>query len=133
MSSLYTCSPLILYSPFFSAAFLFATGALGPVLGFALGALMLQFYVDYFSFDYHRLHLTPDDPRWVGAWWGGFIICGVLLIVTSIPFFGFPKVNSSCGIASCSVSFYNYSNLIFTVYVIFFLNHFLKSQDIFLF
>jgi len=28
----------------------------------------------------------------VGAWWGGFIICGVLLLLTSIPFFGFPKV-----------------------------------------
>lgn len=25
-------------------------------------------------------------------WWGGFLICGVLLIVVAIPFFSFPKV-----------------------------------------
>lgn len=73
-------------------AFLYATGALGPVLGFGLGALMLQFYVDTFTFDNRILNLTPADSDWVGAWWGGFIICGVLLLLTSIPFFGFPKV-----------------------------------------
>ena len=24
-------------------------------------------------------------------WWGGFLICGVLLIAVSIPFFAYPK------------------------------------------
>ncbi len=81
----------MLFVLFFSA-FLYATGAAGPVLGFALGALMLQFYVDSFTFDSGLLNVTPSDPRWVGAWWGGFIICGFLLIVISIPFFAFPKV-----------------------------------------
>jgi organic anion transporter 3A len=72
-------------------AFIYATGALGPVLGFALGALMLQFYVDAFKFDWSVLKLTTLDSRWVGMWWGGFLICGVLLLLVSIPFFAFPK------------------------------------------
>lgn len=25
-------------------------------------------------------------------WWGGFLLCGVLLLVVAIPFFSFPKV-----------------------------------------
>ena len=24
-------------------------------------------------------------------WWGGFLLCGLLLILTAIPFFSFPK------------------------------------------
>ena len=75
-------------------AFIYATGALGPVVGFALGALMLQFYVDLFTIDTETLNLTPDDPRWVGAWWGGFVICGSLLLLVSIPFFSFPRMLS---------------------------------------
>ena len=38
-----------------------------------------------------NLNLTTDDPRWVGAWWAGFVICGGLLLVVSILFFSFPK------------------------------------------
>ncbi|GAB1599393.1 solute carrier organic anion transporter family member 5A1-like [Argonauta hians] len=72
-------------------AFIYATAALGPVVGYALGALLLQFYVDLFSYN---VSLTPSDPRWIGAWWGGFIICGVILILMSLPFFAFPKILS---------------------------------------
>lgn len=25
-------------------------------------------------------------------WWGGFLLCGILLIIVAIPFFSFPKV-----------------------------------------
>lgn len=25
-------------------------------------------------------------------WWGGFLLCGLLLILVAIPFFSFPKV-----------------------------------------
>ena len=32
------------------------------------------------------------DSRWVGMWWGGFLLGGLLLIFVSIPFFSFPKV-----------------------------------------
>lgn len=36
--------------------------------------------------------LDPGDHRWVGMWWGGFLLCGLLLILVAIPFFSFPKV-----------------------------------------
>lgn len=32
------------------------------------------------------------DRRWVGMWWGGFLLCGLLLIIVAVPFFSFPKV-----------------------------------------
>lgn len=86
---LYLFFPIFL--SFLFLAFIYATAALGPVVGYALGALLLQFYVDLFSYN---VSLTPSDPRWIGAWWGGFIICGVVLILMSLPFFAFPKVLS---------------------------------------
>ncbi|CAL1542188.1 unnamed protein product [Lymnaea stagnalis] len=66
-----------------------ASGALGPVLGYALGALLLQYYVDTFT---HDVLITTSSPRWIGAWWGGFIICGILLLTLSIPFLAYPRV-----------------------------------------
>ena len=72
-----------------STAFIHASGALGPVLGYALGALLLQFYVDSFS---HEVLISAGHPQWIGAWWGGFIICGLLLLLLAFPFLGYPRV-----------------------------------------
>lgn len=36
--------------------------------------------------------LDPMDRRWIGMWWGGFLMCGFLLLIVAIPFFSFPKV-----------------------------------------
>ena len=74
------------------SAFVYATSALGPVCGFALGAVMLQIYVDFTTVDPTSLGLTTADPRWVGAWWFGFVIGGILLAIVAIPLFAFPKV-----------------------------------------
>lgn len=38
-----------------------------------------------------QLNITPDDPRWIGAWWGGFLICGALLFFSALFMFGFPQ------------------------------------------
>ncbi|KAK7091377.1 solute carrier organic anion transporter family member 5A1-like [Littorina saxatilis] len=70
-------------------AFIHASGALGPVLGYALGALLLQYYVDSFT---HQVIINPGHPQWIGAWWGGFIICGLLLFLLAFPFLGYPRV-----------------------------------------
>ena len=59
------------------------------MLGYALGALLLQYYVDSFS---HTVTISAGHPQWIGAWWGGFIICGLLLLVLAFPFLGFPRV-----------------------------------------
>lgn len=37
-----------------------------------------------------ELGITPDDPRWIGAWWGGFLLCGALLFLSALFMFGFP-------------------------------------------
>ncbi|GFO38515.1 solute carrier organic anion transporter family member [Plakobranchus ocellatus] len=66
-----------------------ASSALGPVMGYALGALLLQYYVDTFS---HEVPISPSSPRWVGAWWGGFIICSVLLLLLAPIFLAYPRV-----------------------------------------
>ncbi|RVE48168.1 hypothetical protein evm_007228 [Chilo suppressalis] len=69
---------------------MYSMAAFGPVLGFLLGAYLLQFHMD--SFSGTIISIDPDDHRWVGMWWGGFLLCGLLLILVAIPFFSFPKV-----------------------------------------
>ena len=59
------------------------------MLGYALGALLLQYYVDSFS---HEVLISAGHPQWIGAWWGGFIICGLLLLLLAFPFLGYPRV-----------------------------------------
>lgn len=33
----------------------------------------------------------PENSRFVGMWWGGFFLCGLLLLFVALPFFFFPK------------------------------------------
>ena len=33
--------------------------------------------------------LTPDDPRWVGAWWVGLLFASALFLVISVPLFAY--------------------------------------------
>lgn len=98
---------------------MYSMAAFGPVLGFLLGAYLLSFHMDSLSSNiisigkifnstdepqfqtifiysdyFEKINFIPTDPtdhRWVGMWWGGFLICGLLLILIAIPFFSFPK------------------------------------------
>ncbi|KAF5890484.1 solute carrier organic anion transporter family member 3A1, partial [Clarias magur] len=69
---------------------LFSTLVFGPACGFILGSVCTKFYVDAVFVDTTNLDITPDDPRWIGAWWGGFLLCGALLFFSAIFMFGFP-------------------------------------------
>ncbi|KAG9342338.1 hypothetical protein JZ751_016840 [Albula glossodonta] len=35
--------------------------------------------------------ITPGDARWVGAWWLGYIIAGVITLLSAVPFWFLPK------------------------------------------
>ncbi|XP_073991491.1 organic anion transporting polypeptide 30B isoform X2 [Rhodnius prolixus] len=69
---------------------MYSMAAFGPVLGFLLGAYLLSFHMDALA--RFPLEIDPGDKSWVGMWWGGFLICGLLLVIVAIPFFSFPKV-----------------------------------------
>ncbi|XP_047739900.1 solute carrier organic anion transporter family member 74D-like [Hyalella azteca] len=64
---------------------------LGPVMGFFLGSKCLSYWID--------LSLDPEisrrDPRWLGAWWLGFLILGTLLAISGFSLMFFPKQLSS--------------------------------------
>uniref|UniRef100_A0A8C4Y3M1 Solute carrier organic anion transporter family member n=1 Tax=Gopherus evgoodei TaxID=1825980 RepID=A0A8C4Y3M1_9SAUR len=56
-----------------------------------LGSFCTKIYVDAVFIDTSKLDITPDDPRWIGAWWAGFLLCGALLFFSSLLMFGFPQ------------------------------------------
>ncbi|CAG0920966.1 unnamed protein product, partial [Notodromas monacha] len=72
--------------------FMFSFGAFGPVCGFLLGAYLLSFHADSYMSDMNDFqNVDVSDPGWIGLWWGGFLVCGILLMLGALPFFAFPK------------------------------------------
>ena len=60
---------------------------LGPAIGLGLGGVLLSVYID----PWIRTNLEQTDASYLGAWWVGFIVAGVLSLLISIPFFMFPR------------------------------------------
>ncbi len=52
---------------------------LAPLVGFSLASICLKIYVD------PTLHttITNDDPRWIGAWWIGWFILALVLVLAA--------------------------------------------------
>ncbi|KAL3892413.1 hypothetical protein ACJMK2_004623 [Sinanodonta woodiana] len=77
-----TSSPLYL-------GILYGFALLGPGIGYIVGGQFLNIYVDFNRVDMASVRMTPADPRWVGAWWLGFVLsCGLFWII-AIPLFAF--------------------------------------------
>ena len=74
------------YSSLYLSVFYIVT-VVGPALGFGLGGLFLSFFVDPFT----PTTLTSEDPQWVGGWWIGFVLTGVLSMLLSLQFFLYPR------------------------------------------
>lgn len=69
------------------------TGAIiGPLFGLLLASFCANVYVDTGSLNTDELTITPNDTRWVGAWWFGILICAGVNVLTAIPFFFLPKM-----------------------------------------
>uniref|UniRef100_A0A8D0BI00 Solute carrier organic anion transporter family member n=1 Tax=Salvator merianae TaxID=96440 RepID=A0A8D0BI00_SALMN len=66
-------------------------GMLGPMLGFLVGSVCADLWVDIGAVDTGKeKYSAPLDTRWVGAWWLGILVSGVLSIVASLPFWFLP-------------------------------------------
>uniref|UniRef100_A0A182SSX6 Kazal-like domain-containing protein n=1 Tax=Anopheles maculatus TaxID=74869 RepID=A0A182SSX6_9DIPT len=59
----------------------------GPVVGFALGYFALKIYIDPTKTPI----IDSSDPRWLGAWWLGWILLGVAMIIFAFLIGMFPK------------------------------------------
>lgn len=60
---------------------------LGPAVGFLLSSFCLRYYEDPF----YDPGFSNKDPRWVGAWWLGFMILGFVTFACSLLLVLFPK------------------------------------------
>lgn len=60
---------------------------LSPAVGYSLSAYCLKFYVNP---DLHP-KINDEDPRWIGAWWIGYIVCAFALFVFVPIISAFPK------------------------------------------
>uniref|UniRef100_A0A674E8Q7 Solute carrier organic anion transporter family member n=1 Tax=Salmo trutta TaxID=8032 RepID=A0A674E8Q7_SALTR len=63
----------------------------GPMFGFLLGSLCASLYVDIGYVDLETVTITPKDARWVGAWWLGFLVSSVIMLLSGIPFWFLPR------------------------------------------
>ncbi|MEJ1280039.1 hypothetical protein NN561_010978 [Cricetulus griseus] len=64
---------------------------IGPIFGFLLGSLCAKLYVDIGFVNLDHITITPKDPQWVGAWWLGYLIAGLLSLLAAVPFWCLPK------------------------------------------
>ncbi|KAM3874814.1 solute carrier organic anion transporter family member 1C1-like [Diretmus argenteus] len=77
----------------------------GPVFGYLLGSLCAKIYVDIGFVNMETITITPADARWVGAWWLGYLIAGVITLLSAIPLWFLPRslpISGPQGPAQCT-------------------------------
>uniref|UniRef100_A0A915D4H3 Solute carrier organic anion transporter family member n=1 Tax=Ditylenchus dipsaci TaxID=166011 RepID=A0A915D4H3_9BILA len=65
--------------------------SIGPVIGLFVGGFLLSIYTDFDRVDMKSVTITNSDPRWIGAWWLGFLGCAVAAVLTAFPILMFAK------------------------------------------
>ncbi|XP_033124832.1 solute carrier organic anion transporter family member 2A1-like isoform X2 [Anneissia japonica] len=87
----------------FYVAMLFLATPIGAIAGYFTSFISLKFYVDFDRVPLTEWPRIPEsDPRWIGAWWVGFAVAAVLLGLSALPFFFFPKHPHICRRTSIS-------------------------------
>lgn len=59
----------------------------GPALGYTLASFCLKIFIEPSKTPV----ITTEDPRWIGAWWIGTLILGVICTLTAFLISLFPK------------------------------------------
>ena len=77
----------IFFSPF-SLSIIFSARIIGPTLGYILGSTCLSIYVDP---GHIPNGMDQDHPRYIGAWWIGFIVIAIFLMIFSPMLTLFPS------------------------------------------
>ncbi|XP_044131909.1 solute carrier organic anion transporter family member 4C1 [Bufo gargarizans] len=67
----------------------YGMSVVGPAIGYVIGGQLLNIYIDFEKTN--SPPLSPNDPRWLGAWWIAFVIVGLVTWMLIIPFSCFPK------------------------------------------
>ncbi|XP_004375108.2 solute carrier organic anion transporter family member 4C1 [Trichechus manatus latirostris] len=67
----------------------YSMSILGPAIGYVLGGQLLTIYID--TAMGRSTGINKDDPRWLGAWWIGFLLAWLFAWSLIIPFSCFPK------------------------------------------
>ncbi|XP_030386446.1 solute carrier organic anion transporter family member 74D isoform X2 [Scaptodrosophila lebanonensis] len=60
---------------------------LGPAIGYSLASFCLRLYISPSL----KPMIKNEDPRWLGAWWLGWLILAVVLLISALTIFMFPK------------------------------------------
>ncbi|KAK7104127.1 solute carrier organic anion transporter family member 4C1-like isoform X2 [Littorina saxatilis] len=69
----------------------YAITALGVGMGYVVGGQLLSLWVDVGRVDTSTITIKPEDRRWVGAWWIGYVICSILYCIIAIILCFFPR------------------------------------------
>ncbi|XP_073534044.1 solute carrier organic anion transporter family member 4C1 isoform X2 [Phyllobates terribilis] len=67
----------------------YGMSVVGPAIGYLIGGQTLNIYIDFEKVD--SVPMSPNDPRWLGAWWIAFLIVGLVTWMLIVPFSCFPK------------------------------------------